>query len=180
MDLQFAKSILVWARKPAYMCPRSRISGIRARNKGKTCLRTIVSPSWRKTSRFVEPSGWGVLAPTPDYGPLRKVSGSGRLSGADGFAPDWRKRWDERVGRLRLSLWHRRAASAALWFPEGTIKRRGQRRRRLQPPTGTRKGSCQEPFLVPGAGAAISVAIVSCQFLFKVLTDRMLGSDSVG
>ena len=45
---------------------------------------------------------------------------------------------------------------------------------------GTRKGSCEEPFLVPGAGAAISVAIVSCQFLFKVLTDRMLGSDSVG
>ena len=120
------------------MCPRSRISGFRARNKGKTCPRTIVSPSWRKTSRFIEPSGWGVLAPTPDYGPWRKVSGSGRLSGADRFAPDWRKRWDERVGRLRLSFWHRRAASAALWFPEGTIKRRGQRRRRLQPPTGLR------------------------------------------
>ena len=33
---------------------------------------------------------------------------------------------------------------------------------------------------VPGAGAEASVAIVSCQFLFKVLTNRMLGSDSVG
>ena len=34
-------------------------------------------------------------------------------------------------------------------------------------------------FLVPGAGVFQSGAIVGCQILFKVLTDRMLGSDSV-
>ena len=81
----------------------------------------------------------------------------------------------------RLSSWRSRAASAAPWFPDGTIQgdvgEGGASAADWAP--GTEKAPFWEPS-IPGAGAEESGAIVSCQFLFKVLTDRMLGSDSVG
>ena len=67
----------------------------------------------------------------------------------------------EWIGRSNLSSCGQqmggeaRAASAALWFPKGTINRRGQRRRRLcrRLAPGTRKSEDHSPlFLVPGAG----------------------------